>query len=627
MKKFFLTLLFCGMGILFAEETTIYIGLKKEVPIEKSATNIDVVTEDEIKNADSKSVGEILENKSGITEVSKRGSVGSESSIRIRGGGDSSKQTLVMVDGRPVNDNSLGLADLSQIPTENIEKIEVLRGPSSALYGANALGGVVNIITRKSAVSEPKTEIGARIENYHTRIYDFTMSATPGKVNIFLSGNRSLATGFRENSNYALTDLTSKIGYDFEKYGDLFLSNGVFDSKLGVPGTNSTPISQYDKHLERAASTPNAKQSDNKYYAQLEHRILLKDKQLKTNIYWDYQKKNYKDPDAFTNSTSRPENTGFNSQIEFSDIVAGVDFRNENFKRTDNKEETVNKTRDNSAMFIQKTFDIKELSLTPGIRYDYNSSYKGSTNPRILAVYNLTKKLKLSSNIGTAFRAPTFEDLFSPFASWPATIFGNEGNTMGNEDLKPEKSIGIDVGAEYKLSDVFVPKITFFYNDIKDLIEWQNISADPTIDTWRPVNVGKAFSRGIEFELENEVTKNLKYNLNYNYLESMGKSSGKYKILQYTPRHRINYTLNYLAPLKLKTKLGVEYTHKQKWEDFVKHELPGYTLLNFRISRPVLQSELFFSVENILNKRYVSRENFPLPGRTFIGGINLYLWD
>ena len=91
-------------------------------------------------------------------------------------------------------------------------------------------------------------------------------------------------------------------------------------------------------------------------------------------LYWDYQKKNYKDPDAFTNSTSRPENTGFNSQIEFSDIVAGVDFRNENFKRTDNKEETVNKTRDNSAMFIQKTFDIKELSLTPGIRYDYNSS-------------------------------------------------------------------------------------------------------------------------------------------------------------------------------------------------------------------------------------------------------------
>ena len=627
MKKLVLMLLFCGVGILWSQETTVYIGLKKEIPIEKSATNVGVVSEDEIRDSNVKSVGEVLRNKTGITDVSKRGSIGAESNMRIRGGGDSSKQVLIMMDGRPLNDTSLGLVDLSQISTENIEKIEVLRGPASALYGANALGGVVNLVTRKSATAIPKTEVGARIENYNTRIYDFTFSAMPGKANVFITGNRSFSDGFMENSDYELTNVTSKIGYDFNKYGEFFLSNGFLDSELGVPGTNNVPLSEYNNSLERVASTPFAEQSENAYYTQLGHKISVKDLPFESNLYWDYKKKRYEDTDSFTDTTSRPQNIGFNSQVGVHNAIVGIDFRNEGFKRSDNKEETINKNRSNSAVFVQRTFEMQKLSLTPGVRYDYNSSYKGTTNPRILAVYNLSKILKLSSNIGTAFRAPTFEDLYSPLISWPETMWGNAGDTKGNTDLKPEKSVGADIGTELRLSDVFTSKITFFYNDIKDLIEWQNISNLSTLDTWRPVNVGKAFSRGIEFEIENEITKDLKHNFNYNYLESMGRENGTYKTLQYTPRHRINYYASYFAPLKIKTRLRVEYTHKQEWVNFVKYELPGYTLVNFGIRRSVLQSELFFSIDNIFDKRYVSRRNYPLPGRTFYGGINLYLWD
>jgi len=625
MKKFFgILFVLLGMGTVYAQETAVFIGLRKEVPIEKTATNITVISEDEIKKSNAKNAGELIENKVGITDVSKYGTLGSESTLRIRSGGASAQQVLVMVDGRLVNDTSLGSANLTEIPSENIERIEILRGPASALYGANALGGVVNIITKKATAVKPKTEIGIEQGSFNTQNYKMNFTAMPGKANIFLSGGKNITDGFRDNSDYDATNFSAKIGYDFEKYGELSESFGFLTSKLGVPGTNNTPLGEWDNHKERAAYSPNANQKGKKFYSQLEHKIIVANAPLKTNLYWDAQKRTYKDPDWLTNTVSEPENTGFNSQLEISNMVVGIDERTERFTRTDSSVKTINKTRDNYAAFVQRTFEIDKLSLTPGVRYDYNSSYKDSTNPRVSGVYRLTEKIKLSANIGTAFRAPTFEDLYSPYISWGI------GDTQGNPDLKPEKSIGTDMGCEYKISESLLSKITLAYIDIQDLIEWKNISADFSYDKYRPVNVGAALSRVGEIEFENKISKKLAQNLNYTFLESKEKNeTGIYQYRQYTPKHHINYMLNYSAPLELKTKLAVEYTHKQIWKDIwgLEHKVPGYTVANLKISRNILQSEVYFSCENIFNKRYFARENFPLPGRTYSAGINLYLWD
>lgn len=625
MKKVFLgVILLVEIGVLYAQETAVFIGLRKEVPVEKTATNITVISGDEIKNSNAKNAGEVLENKTGIADVSKYGTLGAQSELRIRSGGASAQQVLVMVDGRPVNDTSLGSANLTEIPSNNIERIEILRGPASALYGANALGGVVNIITKKAIDEKPKTEIGMEKGSFNTQNYKMNFTARPGKLNIFLSGGKNITDGFRDNSDYNSTDLSAKIGYDFEEYGELYLNNGLLTSKLGAPGANNTPLGEWDNHKEKAASSPNANQKDEKFYSQLEHKIIIANAPLKTNLYWDTQKRTYKDPDWFTDTISEPENMGFNSQIEISDMIMGIDERTEKFNRTDNRAKTISKNRDNYAGFVQRTFEINKLSLTPGVRYDYNSSYKDSTNPRISGVYRLTKKIKLSANIGTAFRAPTFEDLYSPYISWGI------GDTQGNPDLKPEKSIGADVGCEYKISESLLSKITLAYIDILDLIEWKNISADAAYDKYRPVNVGAALSRVGELEFENKISKKLAQNLNYTFLESKEKNeTGIYQYRQYTPKHRINYMLNYSAPLELKTKLAVGYIHKQIWKDIweLEHKVPGYTVADLKISRNILQSEVYFSCENIFNKRYFARENYPLPGRTYSAGINLHLWD
>lgn len=628
MRKFFSILfVLMGLGILTAEETTVFIGLKKDVPIEKNPTNISVVNEIDIIETNAKTVGEAIENTTGITEVSKRGTLGSSSNLRIRSGGDSSKQVLVMVDGRPANDTSLGSADLTQIPTENIERIEVMRGPASALYGSNASGGVVNIITKKAIHEKPRTEIGLSFGNFRTQNYNMNFSAKPGKAHIFLSGSKNLTDGFRENSQYDSLGLSLKTGYDFEKYGEFTLTNGFLNSELGAPGTNATLIEEFDDDKERAASATNANQEDKKYYNQLEHSIKIQRTTLKTKLYWDYHKRHYKNPDAAaTDTIAKPQNLGFDTQFEtVYDVIFGFEKRFEKYTRLDSGIETTDKKRENFAAFVQKTFGFDKLSLTPGIRYDYNSTYKESTNPRVSAVYQLADKVKLSANIGTAFCSPTFEDLYSPYTSWPASAWGNAGDTKGNTNIKPEKSVGTDFGVEFNATKNLLFKATLFYSNVRDLIEWKNVSTSSTYDEWRPSNVGKAFSRGIEFETGINILENLSQKTNYTFLESKGKAEGEtYKTLQYTPKHRFNYSLNYLAPAGVKTKLSAEYTHKQEWMTSQRYEIPGYTTVGFRVGKEILQAEVFASLENMFDKRYVSRENYPLPGRTFSTGIKVH---
>jgi len=606
----------------------VFIGLRKEVPVEKTATNITVISEDEIKISDAKNVGEVLQNKTGIVEVSKIGTIGSESTLRIRSGGGSSQQVLVMIDGRLVNNISLGSVNLSEIPTENIERIEVMRGPSSALYGANALGGVVNIITKKATAPKPKTEIGLSYGNFNTQNYNMNFTAMPGKANIFLSGSKNLTDGFRKNSEYDATNFSTKIGYDLEKYGELSLSNGFLTSELGTPGRNFTKLADYDNDKERAASSPNANLKTNNQFYELNYKKeIANETKLQSKIYFRQNSSHFKDPDIHSAWDSPDDDKGIsktlggNIQIDtLHNITAGVEGKNDRYTKKNEITKTtdIDKWTDTSAVFLQKIFNFEPLTTTVGARYDYHNVFGGQLNPRIVNIYKINDNFKLSSTIGRAFRAPTFNDLYWPDPYMP-----------GNPELKPETSVGSDFGIEYKLKEILVSKITLFYSDVKDLIEWAPIDPTNPWSPWTPSNVGKVFSRGVEFEAENKIIKNLTQNLNYTFLESKGKKEGEtYKILQYTPKHRLNYCLNYSAPLKLQTKLGVEYTHKQEWKAGTKDKkIPGYTLVGFRISRKILQSEVYLSCENIFNKRYVSRENYPLPGRTFSSGINLYLWD
>jgi outer membrane receptor for ferrienterochelin and colicin len=262
-----------------------------------------------------------------------------------------------------------------------------------------------------------------------------------------------------------------------------------------------------------------------------------------------------------------------------------------------------------------------------GIRFDHNSQFGGQANPRLSVAYKPVSAFKVSGNVGRAFRAPTFEDLYSPSSSWPASMWGPAGDTKGNESLKPERAWGYDCGVEGSLGDSLVAQVTAFRSDVRDLIAWSEVDPDPNYEKWRPVNVGRVFNQGIEAGMNHKLIMGFEHGANYTYLESKGRQVGQaeYKTLMYSPRHRAGYRLDFACDFGLKAGVSANYTHRVRWDDSfgTVHQLPGYTVVDARISQRIGVAEAFFAVDNIFDRRYQSREYYPLPGRSYYGGASV----
>ena len=602
-------------------------------PLTDLPTNVSVIGRDEIGRSNALTAADVLKSAVGITEVSDRGTRGSDRDLRIRSGGDTASQVLVLLDGQPVNDVSLGSANLGEFPAENIERIEVIRGPSSALWGANALGGVVNIVTRepvKEGASAKVTALGGSFGNQ-----DYRVSAdgkADGKRFAF-SAARDESRGWRENSGYRCNDFSMNGGWNMAGWGDLGMRLAWYQSAFGLPGQNTTPIGEYDGEKERRAQSPDASMSTVKRYGQIEYsRRIFSDTKATVRTYGSLNEKEYEWPSALTDDLSTDYSGGIGVQMETPRWgVAGADHRQDFFIRKNKTVTPADRVVDerlvNNAVFVQKAVKWSGLNCILGGRYDHNSEFGGQVNPRLAVAYTPVPALKVSGNVGRAFRAPTFEDLYSPYSSWPASAWGLAGDTGGNPGLKPERAWGYDCGMEARLGSALVARITAFRSDVWDMIAWDDVDPNPNYGKWRPSNVGRAFNRGIEVETGHEVIRGLEHGANYTYLESKGKQEGqdRYKTLMYSPRHRAGYRLDYKHKIGLKTGARVNYTHRVRWEDGygAVHELPGYTVVDVRISQKIALAEVFFAIDNIFERRYQSREGYPLPGRSFTGGMSM----
>lgn len=602
-------------------------------PLGDLPTNVSVVTKEEIARLNARNVGEAIRDCPSI-DVSKIGTIGAESTVRIRGGGGVAKQTLVMIDGRAVNSISLGMANLSEIPVDNVERVEIVRGPSSALYGPNALGGVVNILTRRALEEKPITDVHISGGSFNTQIYCLNFGMKRDKIEGLLSASRNSSDGWRENSDYLNNNFTCRVGYDFGNVGNFIVDAGYYGDEMGVPGQNFTPLKEYDGEKERKAQSPEAHQRDRKGYGMLKYKNKIKAVELETKIYGGDNERIYEDPEASTHDLSKEDKRSGEIQLNLPlGITMGGDIHQERFRRTNwiDQQDEIKERILKGAVFLQKIFSIGQLTGTLGLRYDHHSVFGGQTNPRLALVYKPLRGLKFSANLGRAFRAPTFEDLYSPLRSWSASLGGPAGDTKGNQELRPESSWGYDLGMQYELGTTLLGKLTLFRSDVDDLIQWAEVDPAPEYEKWRPSNVGKSYNQGIEAEIIQRIFKDLSHSINYTYLESKGKGKGEadYETLMYTPPHRVNYQINYRNKFGSGLSLELGYTHRQQWKDDweLLHELPGYVLLNLHFSQRILGAELFLQAKNLLDKNYLTRESYPLPGRTISTGIRMKFWD
>ena len=597
-----------GDGI---EDGEVFLSLTKTAePLRDLTTNLTVITEEEIKEKSAKNLGEIIEGELGIS-YKNNGPLGQTQSVFMRGA--SSAQTLVLIDGRRVNDVALGTADFTAIPANMIERVEIIRGSGAAVYGTGAFGGVINVITKKATPLTPNVNPYFSYGTFNTINAGITGAYANDVVSILIAPSMLSSDGYRKNSFYDSKNIFGKIGINLTENSEIVLSGQAYNADIGNPGSLSYP-------------SETAKQFEDNNYLKLDYNTKIEDFKIQVSGYnANYTRKAGDMFDAWGAYFDKYNtvNTGVKGSVNYRDsITLGVEWDKSEFKQKNliTEIEDVNKNRETLSGYIQAflTFDsVEKLTIIPTLRGDKSNDFGEIVTPAVSAIYKLNDNMKISGNASKVWNAPTFNQLYYPANSW-----GYEGNP----NLKPEKGFSYDLGFEYTGTKAAFA-ITGFYIDSHDLINWE---FDPNTYRTTPVNIDKAKQYGCEIGFSYDMSKEISYKINYTYTRAENVETKQ--TLTYVPMHKFNYVLTLkptsLEGLKLTFDAGYTATTAYQVKSASNPEnlyLEDYLLLNIRADYQIMKYvSLWAKIDNLTNNEtYQLSYDYPMTGVTGTAGIDI----
>ncbi|WP_434460872.1 ligand-gated channel protein [Serratia plymuthica] len=614
--------------------------------IQDSAASISVIPRQQIEDKAYRDITDALKDVPGV--VVTGGASSSDISIR----GMSSKYTLILVDGkrvdtrgtRPNSDNS-GIEQGWLPPLEAIERIEVVRGPMSSLYGSDAMGGVINVITRKTSRTEWKGSLHGDAtfqersdsgDIFQTNAYasgPLIEGLLGLRVNGLLSrrAEDQILNGFNEQrmrSGTAVFSLTPNEQNDFD-----------FEIGRSLQDRNSTPgKSMATENCRNGKCTANSV-SDSLYtrtnYA------------LTHNGYYDFGNTTSYIQREETNNPGRDMkmyNTIFNTQNQFElgshMLNLGGQYRYEKLADSGNKLESAQGlnqlTRWSWALFAEDEWALtNDFSLTSGIRMVQDQNYGNHWTPRMYGVWHLTEQWTLKGGVSAGYRSP---DLRQSSASWGQVTGGGvrKGIIVGNPDLQPEKSLSEEIGLMWDNQQNLNAGVTVFNTDFKDKItEVRRCEDTPDCTIGGDLydfisdrtNVDKANMRGVEATFGWQISKEWKWNTNYTFTSSEQKS-GEFqgKALNQMPKHMVNTVLDWQATHDVSLWSRVNF--RSKTSEYLSRtsmakSTPSYTFVDAGLSYQANKDlTITGGVYNILDKT-VDYDNYntTLDGRRYTVGM------
>jgi outer membrane cobalamin receptor len=528
------------------------------------------------------------------------GGAGSTRTLATRGG--YAKQTLVMVDGQPINNHQGGDVDFNAISLEDVERVEILAGPSSALYGANATAGVVNVITR-GIPDEPGLSFRGDYGSFEDVGAEAGAALPLGPVGLAVGGNYRDYGGFRGNDDYRGAGGHAKLSYALGDEAVISLRGQYRTSELGVPGSLSYP-------------SPLARQEDDLATANLGAAGPVSEAaSADARLFYKMQKRYYVDADPTFPADDTHENRAlggrgavFYQLLDWNRLAAGGEYEREM------TESTVIGERDGAtwAAFAQEDLRFGELTTVLGARYDSSGIYGDAVSPRLGARYRFGEYVSARASAGRGFRAPTFDELF-----WPDTGFGG-----GNPDLKPEYCWAYEAGPIFRFKNALKAELTYFYSDYEDLI-----------GGWPPENVARASIQGLEAGIDAvpvPALPGLGTTASATYLATEDEDTGEK--LDYRPEYtafgEIRYRRDFGDAFAITPSVSAEFVGRQQYTDYdpitfdpFKAWLGAYALFNARLAFDVYYAELYVAAKNLGDKEYQAVYDYPMPGRTFQGGF------
>src|SRR5574344_511862 len=415
------------------DEITISSATKSEEKLKNVTANVHVITAEDIESRKFKTVAEALQTIAGI-QVAPTGGAGQQTSFFLRG--MSSHRTLVLIDGIRYNDitSVAGASNLEHLLINDIERIEVIKGAQSSIWGADASAGVINIIT-KSVKDGTHGNASVEYGRYDSKIAKANISHKNKNFDAKLSATRVDTNGFSaispksneaknyEDDEYKNTTVNLKLGYNFDEYNRVSTSYEIIDTKVDYDKEIGWPID-----LVKSAddlSQAQTKTHLTNFTYENRNDIAL------TKVYTNYSdfKREYTDTSRNKYKGSIKE-YGLNTSIDYlssSNVTIGADY-----KKFENKA-NIDKEYNNKGIFISNTnkfFDDKTI-ITEALRYDKYSDFDNKTTGKVGIKQYIVDELNISSNYGTGYNVPTFIQLYK----WG-----------GNTDLNPEKTKSYDIG-------------------------------------------------------------------------------------------------------------------------------------------------------------------------------------
>ncbi len=552
--------------------------------------SVTVIDEEEIEARQADTLSEAISTLPGLT-LPQAGPPGQQTSLFVRGA--ESDQTLLLWNGIPLNDPYFGGVNWQFVPLDGVERIEVARGPFSALYGSSALGGVVQVFTGAKQGGRFTAEAGE--DGYYRG--GLAAGADVGRLRMDVTGSLRRGDGELDNSFYDSEELVARGLWTVRPGMTLGLLARANDSKTGIPLNSGLPNPTGDiSWEEREVAIP--------FRADLGTWEL--EAQL-SRTQFDSALRDPDDPFGFTASDTESEGLRGRAVATWrhsKDLWIAVGSETERLEVTNSSSFGTNLDGADQrtwAVFGQGSWGAGPVRLDLGLRRDDNSVYGGETSLRSGVVLDAGAGVRLRASYGEAFRAPSLGELYFPFS--------------GNPDLLPEDSESLEVGIGREAGGWRV-SLTGFENRQRNLIDYDFVS-------FRNVNVGRARSRGVEGEVGFRLGI-VDARWNATWLEAEDRTTGL--ALLRRPETSSNLVLS-VRPGDWSFNVEGRYVGERPDVDpftFGRTENPDYLKVDLAARWKALAwLSPFARLENVADEEYQEVLGYPAPGRTLIGGLSL----
>jgi len=629
----------------------------------KTAADVSVVTQGDIEGSNAQNVVDVLRTLPGVTVRDWYGN-GTKAVVDMGGFGEQAAlNVLVLVDGRRINDVDLSGVDWSQIPLNQVERVEVVRGGSGAvLYGDNASSGVVNIITKKGS-GKPKINFETELGSYDMNKQKLSLSGgLDNKFSYWLSGARESTHGYRNNSFNKAKDFSSRLAYDFTDRLSVHFDSGFHAATYGMPGALwQNNINQYGRRYARYGED----HANNKDYyfimgAKSDFRNL-------GNFDFDFNYRQ-KDTDSYFltsgNPTQRNEIETFGLASKYSlnssifnyknRLVAGIDYygtkySSDTFVISSDALQTITDINKNSlAAYMQdELFFSDQLTFVGGYRYEiahYVFSYHDNNTidwghpypdqdkkirPNMEAyntglTYSYTEGGNVFLNLSKSFRFPEVDEFTYTDSSWQQQL---------NANLKPQSSINYSLGLRHKFSELLGVSVSLFRMNVMNEL-YYNSTGGPNL-AGQNENYDRTVHEGFEGNLNSKLNSMVSIFGNYTftnaYFDGGGYSQNEIPLV---PRHKGSIGLKFILPKDIALNIVGNYVGKRYFlndQANAQSRLNGYMVVDTNLSWKYKDLTIVFGINNLLDKQYAEYAGYafnsttltndkfyyPSPGRNF----------